>query len=163
MVEPRSTTPGQLENTERNRVMEALAAEKERLAVTLRSIGDAVIATDEWTRVTILNRAAEELTGWKSEEAAGKTLREVFNIVNEETRQPALSPVDRVLREGVVVGLANHTALIARDGTERPSPTAPLRSATRAGARAASCSSSAIRPRSARPSRRCARASSASG
>src|SRR6266568_3419018 len=132
MVEPRSTTPGQLENTERNRVMEALAAEKERLAVTLRSIGDAVIATDEWTRVTILNRAAEELTGWKSEEAAGKTLREVFNIVNEETRQPALSPVDRVLREGVVVGLANHTALIARDGTERPiaDSAAPIRDAS---------------------------------
>src|SRR6266568_1001936 len=132
MVEPRSTTPGQLENTERNRVMEALAAEKERLAVTLRSIGDAVIATDEWTRVTILNRAAEELTGWKSEEAAGKALREVFNIVNEETRQPALSPVDRVLREGVVVGLANHTALIARDGTERPiaDSAAPIRDAS---------------------------------
>src|SRR6266567_3770733 len=132
MVEPRSTTPGQLENTERNRVMEALAAEKERLAVTLRSIGDAVIATDEWTRVTILNRAAEELTGWKSEEAAGKTLREVFNIVNEETRQPALSPVDRVLREGVIVGLANHTALVARDGTERPiaDSAAPIRDAS---------------------------------
>ena len=112
--------------------MEALAAEKERLAVTLRSIGDAVIATDERTRVTMLNRVAEELTGWKSEEAAGKALREVFNIVNEETRQPALSPVDRVLREGVVVGLANHTALIARDGTERPiaDSAAPIRDAS---------------------------------
>src|SRR6266568_7598683 len=132
MVEPRSTTPGQLENTERNRVMEALAAEKERLAVTLRSIGDGVIATDERARVTLFNSVAEELTGWKSEEAAGKTLREVFNIVNEETRQPALSPVDRVLREGVVVGLANHTALIARDGTERPiaDSAAPIRDAS---------------------------------
>jgi len=115
--------------TERDRAVAALAAERERLAVTLGSIGDAVIATDELSRVTMLNQVAEELTGWKSEEAAGKRLREVFNIVNEETRQPAFNPVDRVLRDGVVVGLANHTALIARDGTERPiaDSAAPIR------------------------------------
>ena len=118
--------------TERDRAVAALAAEKDRLAVTLRSIGDAVIATDEQARVTMLNQVAEELTGWKAEEAAGKRLREVFNIVNEETRQPAFNPVDRVLRDGVVVGLANHTALVARDGTERPiaDSAAPIRDAS---------------------------------
>lgn len=115
--------------TERDRAVAALATEKDRLAVTLRSIGDAVIATDEQARVTMLNQVAEKLTGWKSEEAAGKRLPEVFNIVNEETRQPAFNPVDRVLRDGVVVGLANHTALVARDGTERPiaDSAAPIR------------------------------------
>jgi PAS domain S-box-containing protein len=70
--------------------------------------------------VTVFNEAAEKLTGWKAEEATGRPLHEVFNIVNEETRKPAVSPVERVLREGVVVGLANHTVLVARDGTERP-------------------------------------------
>jgi PAS domain S-box-containing protein len=99
---------------------EQLVAEKERLAVTLRSIGDAVIATDETARVTVFNGVAEELTGWKAEEAAGRSLHEIFNIINEHTRQPVVSPVDRVLREGTVVGLANHTVLIARDGREVP-------------------------------------------
>jgi PAS domain S-box-containing protein len=107
-----------------------LAAEKDRLAVTLRSIGDAVIATDESGRVTVMNVVAEALTGWKAEEALGLPLHEVFHIVNEETRQPVESPVDRVLREGVVVGLANHTALVARDLSERPiaDSGAPIRS-----------------------------------
>jgi len=70
--------------------------------------------------VAVLNGVAEELTGWKAEDAVGRPLSAVFNIINEQTRQPAESPVDRVLREGVVVGLANHTVLVARDGTERP-------------------------------------------
>jgi PAS domain S-box-containing protein len=104
----------------RQRVTDQLAAEKQRLTVTLRSIADAVIATDESSRTTVFNEAAEKLTGWKAEEAIGRPLHEVFNVVNEETRKPAVSPVERVLREGVVVGLANHTALVARDGTERP-------------------------------------------
>jgi PAS domain S-box-containing protein len=99
---------------------EQLMAEKERLAVTLRSIGDAVIATDEAGRVTVFNGVAEQLTGWTPEEALGNPLPRFFNIVNEVTREPAESPVDRVLREGIVVGLANHTTLVARDGTERP-------------------------------------------
>jgi PAS domain S-box-containing protein len=99
---------------------EQLIAEKERLAVTLRSIGDAVIATDEAGRVTVFNGVAEQLTGWKPEEALGNPLPRFFNIVNEVTRQPVESPVDRVLGEGIVVGLANHTMLVARDGTERP-------------------------------------------
>jgi PAS domain S-box-containing protein len=117
--------------TNQRRARELLGAEKERLAVTLRSIGDAVIATDEAARVTLLNDVAEALTGWKAAEAMGKPLHEVFRIVNEETRRPAANPVERVLREGVVVGLANHTSLIARDGTERPiaDSGAPIRDA----------------------------------
>jgi len=116
---------------QRQRAVEQLADEKERLAVTLRSIGDAVIATDEAARVTVFNAVAEALTGWRSEEAVGRPLHEVFQIVNEVTRRPAPSPVERVLREGVVVGLANHTALVARDGTERPiaDSGAPIRDA----------------------------------
>jgi two-component system, cell cycle sensor histidine kinase and response regulator CckA len=106
--------------TERKRAEERLAAEKEHLAVTLRSIGDAVIATDANARVTLFNDVAERLTGWSAGEAIGRPVHEIFNIVNEETRRPADNPVDRVLREGVVVGLANHTALVARDGSERP-------------------------------------------
>ncbi len=97
-----------------------LAAERERLRITLASIGDAVISTDAEGRVTYLNGVAEALTGWTQAEAAGRPLPEVFHIVNEHTRQPAENPALQALREGVVVGLANHTVLIARDGTERP-------------------------------------------
>ncbi|HYG63892.1 MAG TPA: PAS domain-containing protein, partial [Thermoanaerobaculia bacterium] len=97
-----------------------LAAEQERLRITLASIGDAVISTDAEGRVTYLNGVAEALTGWTQAEAAGRPLLEIFQILNEETRQPAENPAAQALREGVVVGLANHTVLIARDGTERP-------------------------------------------
>jgi PAS domain S-box-containing protein len=100
--------------------VQQLSAEKERLGVTLRSIGDAVIATDDAGRIDVFNAVAEELTGWKADEAVGRPLDEVFHIINEQTRQPAVNPVERVLREGVVVGLANHTVLVARDGSERP-------------------------------------------
>jgi PAS domain S-box-containing protein len=105
--------------TFRKRAERALAAEKERLSVTLRSIGDGVIATDREGVVTDLNRAAEQLTGWTETEAVGRPLRDVFDIVNEDTREPCASPVEKVIEIGHVVGLANHTALIARDGTER--------------------------------------------
>ena len=105
--------------TERRRAEEELRQREEQLAVTLDSIGDGVIATDAGGAVARLNPVAEQLTGWSRAEAAGRPLLEVFNIVNEETRRRAVNPVDRVLREGVVVGLANHTALIARDGSER--------------------------------------------
>jgi len=97
-----------------------LAAERERLRITLASIGDAVISTDAEGRVTYLNRVAEDLTGWTHSESAGRPLSEVFRIINEYTRQPAENPALRALQEGKVVGLANHTLLIARDGTERP-------------------------------------------
>ena len=87
---------------------------------TLGSIGDAVITTDPEGRVTFLNPLAESLTGWTQQEAAGVLLESVFKIVNQETHQTVESPTVRALREGVVVGLANHTLLIAKDGTERP-------------------------------------------
>ncbi|MFH1532688.1 MAG: ATP-binding protein [Pseudomonadota bacterium] len=105
--------------TARKRAELALGAERERLAVTLRSIGDGVITTDIDGRITLLNRVAEELTGWTSEEALGSPLTEVFRIINERTRATCENPVEKVLRTGLVVGLANHTALVARDGTER--------------------------------------------
>jgi PAS domain S-box-containing protein len=90
------------------------------LSTTLRSMGDAVIATDGEGRVTLLNPVAETLTGWARDEASGKPLEDIFRITNQITGEPADSPVARVLREGVVVGLANHTILTARDGTSHP-------------------------------------------
>jgi PAS domain S-box-containing protein len=110
----------------------SLLESEQRLAVTLDSIGDAVIATDERGRVTRLNRVAEQLTGSRLPECRGRPLDEIFRIVNEDTGARIESPVARVLREGVVVGLANHTALIARDGTLRPiaDTAAPIRGAS---------------------------------
>ncbi len=99
---------------------EGLRASERRYAVTLASIGDAVIATDNQGRVTFLNSMAESLTGWPLAEAVGRPLAEVFRIVNEQTRQPVEDPAAKVLRHGAVVGLANHTALLARDGREIP-------------------------------------------
>ncbi|MDP9120800.1 MAG: MEKHLA domain-containing protein [Acidobacteriota bacterium] len=104
----------------RQRAERELAAERERLRITLASIGDAVISTDALGRVEYLNAVAETLTRWTQAEAAGRPLLEVFQIVNEYTRQPAENPALQALRDRVVVGLANHTVLIARDGTERP-------------------------------------------
>jgi PAS domain S-box-containing protein len=108
---------------------EVLYEQKEWLRVTLSSIGDAVIATDTQGRVTFLNPVAQALTGWTQGEAEGKPLDEVFRIVNEESRRSAENPVARALREGLVVGLANHTLLTAKDGTERPidDSAAPIR------------------------------------
>ncbi len=103
----------------RKRAEEKLQQEKEQLSVTLRSIGDGVITTDKKGNITMMNRVAEKLTGWKSAEAIGRPLKEVFHIINEETRQEVENPVDRVLEEGRIIGLANHTVLISRDGTER--------------------------------------------
>jgi len=101
--------------------MEAARREsEERYRTTLMSVGDGVISTDAEGRVKFLNPAAEHLTGWSEIEAHGKSLEEVFRIINEETRAEVENPVERVLREGLVVGLANHTVLIARDGTEHP-------------------------------------------
>jgi len=90
------------------------------LATTLKSIGDAVIATDTGKLITFMNPVAEALTGWQQEEAIGKPLKDVLKIINEKTGKQADDPVARVLREGVIVGPANHTALIAKDGTKRP-------------------------------------------
>jgi PAS domain S-box-containing protein len=105
--------------------------QRERLRVTLASIGDAVLSTDAEGRVTYLNAVAERLVGWTAEEAAGRTISDVFRIVNEATREPVENPALRALAEGEVVGLANHTVLIARDGSERPidDSAAPIRDA----------------------------------
>jgi PAS domain S-box-containing protein len=96
-----------------------LFEQQERFRTTLASIGDAVIVTDPESRVTFLNAVAESLTGWSHQEAIGKPLPAVFNIINELTRQPAENPAIRAIKEGVIVGLANHTILRARDGSER--------------------------------------------
>jgi PAS domain S-box-containing protein len=97
------------------------AAERgEILRVTLASIGDAVMTTDIEGRVTYMNAVAESLTGWTAREAKGQALENVFRIISEEGRQILESPVIRALREGAVVGLANHTILIGKDGVERP-------------------------------------------
>jgi PAS domain S-box-containing protein len=100
-----------------------------RYRITLQSIGDAVIATDATGRITLLNPVAEAMTGWSNEEAQNRPLEEVFQIVNEETLRPAENPVARVLREGRVVGLANHTLLIDRLGRRFPiaDTAAPIR------------------------------------
>ncbi len=109
---------GQLIINQRNKAEEALRESKENLATTLKSIGDAVIATDTEGRVIRMNPIAENLTGWKFSDAKGCHLDKVFNIINEKTRNAVKSPVERVLREGIVVGLANHTVLISKDGNE---------------------------------------------
>ncbi len=96
-----------------------LAEEQQRLSVTLRSIGDGVIATDIRGRVTLLNKAAEALTGWTQAQAQGKFFHEVVNIINEKTRKICENPIERVLKKDLVLGLADHTMLLSRDGTER--------------------------------------------
>lgn len=117
--------------TKQHEAEQRLKYSEESLAATLYSIGDAVLAADEQARVTRINPVAERLTGWTESEAIGKPLDVVFDIINEDTRAKAANPVSRVLAEGIVVGLANHTALIARDGTERPiaDSGAPIRDA----------------------------------
>jgi PAS domain S-box-containing protein len=106
--------------TERRRSEAALEAQSELLRITLSSIGDAVITTDAEGRVTFLNGVAESLCGWTQGDARGRPLEEVFQVVSHRTRQPVENPALRALREGRIVGLANHSVLIARDGTERP-------------------------------------------
>jgi len=97
-----------------------IRASEMQLATTLRSIGDAVVATDQLGRVVLMNPVAERLTGWRLAEARGESLDRVFHIINEHTRALVESPVSKVLRAGIVVGLANHTLLLRRDGTEIP-------------------------------------------
>ena len=91
---------------------------EEKLAVTLKSIGDAVITTDIDARVTLLNPLAEKLTGWTQAQAEGRPVDEIFLIINKETRQPATIPVIETLEQGTIQGLANHTVLVACDGSE---------------------------------------------
>ena len=97
-----------------------LRESERRFVTTLSSIGDAVIATDNQARVTFMNPVAESLTGWLQSEAVGRPLPEVFHIAHEETRKTVEDPAAKVMRLGTVVGLANHTVLLARDGREIP-------------------------------------------
>ena len=106
--------------TERKRAAAALAAQQEWFRVTLGSIGDGIIASDPEGRVTFMNPVAEALTGWTNETAAGHPLADVFHIVNERTRQRVDNPAGIVIRSGRILGIANHTVLISRDGTEHP-------------------------------------------
>ncbi len=119
------------EMARRQRAEAAAREQQQLLRITLASIGDAVITTDASGCVTFMNRVAERYTGWSQAQAQGRALEEVFNIVNEATRAPVESPVARVLREGLTVGLANHTVLIAKDGSTRPidDSGAPIRDA----------------------------------
>jgi len=98
----------------------SLQESEQRWSTTLTSIGDAVIATDTLGKTTFMNAEAENLTGWKLIEASGLPVKSVFNIVNEQSRLEVENPIDKVLREGIVVGLANHTVLVRKDGTEVP-------------------------------------------
>jgi PAS domain S-box-containing protein len=97
---------------------EELQQQRERFEVTLASIGDAVITTDVEGRISYLNAVAETMTGWQLPEVQGRPLLDAFRIINEDTRDLAENPIDKVLTSGQVVALANHTALISRDGTE---------------------------------------------
>src|ERR1700693_342881 len=108
---------GSMTDPHRQTPEEALQFRPEWCRVTLASIGDAVITTVTEGQVTFLNSVAESLTGWMLAEAAGQPLDSVFRIINEESRRPVESPTIRAMREGVVIGLANHTLLIAKDGT----------------------------------------------
>jgi len=105
-------------NVSRRRGLRTAKENEQWLGTTLRSIGDAVIATDRDGRVRFLNSVAEKLTGWPTHQAAGRPLHEVFHIIDERSRRRVESPVDRVIRAGGVVGMANHTLLVARDGGE---------------------------------------------
>jgi PAS domain S-box-containing protein len=108
----------QRELSERKKAQEALAKSEKWLSTTLASIGDAVIATDMNGAVTFMNSVAQSLTGWSQVEATGKSMDLVFDIVNKETRRPVENPVKKVFREGKVVGLADHTLLLSKDGKE---------------------------------------------
>jgi len=105
-------------NTQLQQTNLTLQVSEERLTVTLNSIGDAVIATDAKGRVTLLNPLAERLTGWTQAQAAGRPVDDIFHIVNKETRLPATIPVMETLAHGTIQGLANHTVVISREGSE---------------------------------------------
>lgn len=105
--------------TERKQIEDRIKSERERLLVTLRSIGDAVITTDVEGNIVLMNRIAEILTGWQSPEAEGKPLTDVFNIIDENTRMKNENPVNKVIRMGSIIELPQHTILVSRDGSER--------------------------------------------
>ncbi len=104
--------------TDRKAYEQELYHEKEKFRITITSIGDGVIATDEKGNITLLNEQAEKLTGWEQKDATGKPFDEVFNMISEETREKRESPIPKVLKSGLILGLANHTALISKYGAE---------------------------------------------
>lgn len=106
-----------------------LVTSEERLATVIHSTGDAMMALDRQLRVTLLNPVAQALCGWSEDDARGRPVAEVFNIENARTGQPAEFPIERVVQEGIVIGLANHTQLVARDGrrTHIADSAAPIR------------------------------------
>ncbi|MFO1452469.1 MAG: PAS domain S-box protein, partial [Opitutaceae bacterium] len=116
----------------RSRAIDALRVSERNLDTTLLSIGDGVLATDAEARITRMNRVAEQLTGWTLSEAQGRPITDVFRILNEKTRQPAVVPVASVIATGQNQELANHTVLVAQDGTERSiaDSAAPIRDAS---------------------------------
>jgi PAS domain S-box-containing protein len=100
--------------------LQATAIQRDSLETTLQSIGDAVIVCDSAGKITMMNPTAVKATGWMIAQAKGEPLERVFRIINEDTRETVESPVAKVFRAGTVVGLANHTLLVRRDGTEIP-------------------------------------------
>lgn len=110
-------------------VEDSLRRQSQILEVTLASIGDAVVVTDAGGRVTFLNSVAEQLTGWSNQNCRGQALRDVFRVINERTRAPLVDPVAKVIETESIVGLANHSVLLARDGREIPidDSAAPIR------------------------------------
>ena len=110
--------PGVSQPQERQWDTQPLHRNKEWLRITLESIGDGVIATDAKGNIVFLNGVAESLTGWNQADAVGRPLTEVFRIINEYTREPGDDPVRKVLTTGRIIGLANHTVLIQRDGKD---------------------------------------------
>lgn len=119
----------QQRTTDLTRAADALRDERELLRTTLSSIGDGVVVTDTQGRVTFLNGVAERLTGWATRDAKGLPLEQVFHIYNDFSGKPIDNPAERALLEGTIVGLANHTVLKAKDGSERPidESAAPIR------------------------------------
>ncbi len=122
---------GRLQNAlyDLERHSDSLFDEKERLAVTLRSIGDGVIAVDTQERIILYNQKAEELTGWPCEEAMGRPLPDIFRLIHEETHESLVSPVKKVIEEQLPQGLPNHSELVSKDGTEHlvASSVAPMK------------------------------------
>lgn len=116
----------------RKRAEALVRADRERLRITLISIGDAVMTTDQHGSVILMNPVAEDLTGWRQEEAVGRPLEQVFRIVHQTTREVVENPVAKVLREGRTAGLANHTVLLTKEGREVPidDSGAPIRDET---------------------------------
>jgi two-component system, cell cycle sensor histidine kinase and response regulator CckA len=103
---------------EREKAERLLSEEKEELKVTLKSIGDGVITTDKEGNVVLINYVAENLTGWSQQEAQGRKLEEIFQIINEKTRKKVSNPISKVISQGKTIGLANHTVLISKSGSE---------------------------------------------